>query len=47
VTGYLSILKNDPQLPFTLLPKWWKGDQAYTCVASKLKQLSFLLRSQP
>lgn len=27
--GYLSILRDDPQLPFSLLPSWWKGDRAY------------------
>lgn len=27
--SYLSILRDDPQLPFPLLPKWWKGDVAY------------------
>lgn len=26
---YLSILKNDPQLPFSLLPKGWLGEKAY------------------
>ncbi|OGG21315.1 CRISPR-associated endonuclease Cas2 [Candidatus Gottesmanbacteria bacterium RIFCSPHIGHO2_02_FULL_40_13] len=26
---YLSILKDDPQLPFKLLPKGWLGDKAY------------------
>jgi len=26
---YLSILKDDPQLPFELLPKDWSGDKAY------------------
>ncbi len=26
---YLSILKDDPQLPFELLPKGWSGDKAY------------------
>lgn len=26
---YLSILKQDPQLPFKLLPYWWTGDIAY------------------
>lgn len=26
---YLSILKDDPQLPFELLPKGWSGDNAY------------------
>ncbi len=26
---YLAILKQDPQLPFSLLPKWWSGENAY------------------
>lgn len=26
---YLSVLKEDPQLPFELLPKGWSGDKAY------------------
>lgn len=26
---YLNILGKDPQLPFPLLPDWWKGDMAY------------------
>jgi DNA-binding transcriptional regulator PaaX len=26
---YLSILKDDPQLPFTLLPRGWLGERAY------------------
>lgn len=29
VIRYLSILRDDPQLPFALLPDWWKGDEAY------------------
>lgn len=29
LTKYLSILKDDPQLPFSLLPKWWKGGEAF------------------
>lgn len=28
-TEYLSILQDDPQLPFELLPSWWLGDRAY------------------
>lgn len=28
-TKYFSILKNDPQLPFELLPKKWLGEAAY------------------
>ncbi len=46
VTSYLSILRDDPQLPFPLLPKWWKGDHAYRLVAPRLKVLSLALRSQ-
>ena len=26
---YLSILKDDPQLPFNLLPNWWLGNKAH------------------
>lgn len=29
VFQYLSILSDDPQLPFGLLPDWWEGDEAY------------------
>ena len=39
--GYLSILRNDPQLPFDLLPKWWKGDEAYRKVGNLLQKMSF------
>lgn len=34
---YLSILKDDPQLPFELLPKSWQGDKAYH-FAEKIKE---------
>lgn len=44
VTSYLAILRNDPQLPFALLPKWWKGDKAYRLLGPKLKELYFSLR---
>ncbi len=27
---FYSILNDDPQLPFALLPKYWKGNQAYS-----------------
>lgn len=27
---FLSILKEDPQIPFPLLPSYWKGDTAYS-----------------
>jgi len=29
VVLYQSILGDDPQLPFELLPSWWNGDDAY------------------
>jgi len=29
VIHYLSILRDDPQLPFALLPDWWKGEEAH------------------
>lgn len=35
--SYSAILKDDPQLPFALLPKWWKGDKAYKKVKPFLK----------
>lgn len=44
LTSYLSILRDDPQLPFSLLPKRWKGDRAYRQVAVKLKELYLALR---
>ncbi len=37
ILKYLSILQDDPQLPFFLLPSWWHGDSAYQLVKSKLK----------
>jgi len=37
VFQYLSILSDDPQLPFALLPDYWKGDEAYE-VFLKLKR---------
>lgn len=36
---YLSILDDDPQLPFALLPPWWKGDKAYQAVRVQLSKL--------
>lgn len=44
VTSYLSILRDDPQLPFSLLPTWWKGDRAWHLVAPKLKEMYLALR---
>lgn len=37
--GYLAILKDDPQLPFALLPPWWKGEKAYQKVKGMLKKI--------
>lgn len=36
VISYLSILKDDPQLPFALLPKWWKGDRSFAKMRNML-----------
>jgi DNA-binding transcriptional regulator PaaX len=35
--AYLSILKDDPQLPFDLLPKWWLGDKSNEIYQKLLK----------
>lgn len=37
---YMAILKDDPQLPFPLLPKWWKGDKAHETIKPLLSMLS-------
>jgi len=42
---YLAILKDDPQLPFALLPKWWRGDKAYRAIQPLYTKL--LLASRP
>jgi DNA-binding transcriptional regulator PaaX len=34
--GFLAILKDDSQLPFALLPEWWKGDTAYKLAKENL-----------
>lgn len=39
VVQYLSILADDPQLPFPLLPKWWKGNNAYRLVKPFLQKV--------
>lgn len=36
VVRFLPILRDDPQLPFPLLPTWWVGDKAYALVKSYL-----------
>jgi len=36
---YLAILKVDPQIPFSLLPSWWKGDESYRKVKSLLQKV--------
>lgn len=37
VFDFLSILQDDPQLPFPLLPDGWLGDRAYRFVKKKVK----------
>lgn len=37
--AYFNILKNDPQLPFELLPDDWLGDTAYQLLINKLKTI--------
>lgn len=37
-TFYLSILKDDPQLPFELLPYWWLGNEAYKAYKRLVKK---------
>lgn len=41
VVQYLSILTDDPQLPFPLLPSWWKGDRAYKTIQPLLAKAYF------
>jgi len=36
---YLGILKKDPQLPFPLLPSWWKGEEAYCLAKTQLQKV--------
>ena len=40
---YLSILKDDPQLPFELLPKSWLGEKAYQAYEDLKHQYILLL----
>ena len=39
IVQYLAILKDDPQLPLSLLPPWWKGDSAYKKVKMKMEKV--------
>jgi phenylacetic acid degradation operon negative regulatory protein len=39
IMRYFSILRDDPQLPFALLPKWWKGDKVYQLLQPHIKKL--------
>lgn len=43
VVLFLSILKEDPQLPFALLPTWWNGERAYEVAKVFLKNYVNLL----
>jgi CRISPR-associated endonuclease Cas2 len=42
---YMAILRDDPQLPFALLPPWWKGGKAYEKIKPLLRKMS--IRSRP
>lgn len=46
IIQFLAILKDDPQLPFALLPPWWKGDKVYSLVKSQILSVSKKLRPQ-
>lgn len=37
---FLAVLRDDPQLPFALLPPWWKGREAYERVKALLRKSS-------
>ncbi len=41
VFSFLAILKDDPQLPFKLLPNDWLGDKAYFLFKEKTKMTDF------
>ncbi|MBI5614337.1 CRISPR-associated endonuclease Cas2 [Candidatus Gottesmanbacteria bacterium] len=41
LVAYLDILSIDPQIPFSLLPSWWKGDEAYKKVQPLLQKCAF------
>lgn len=43
ILQYLAILKDDPQLPFSLLPPWWKGNQVYKSVKCTLQKVVDIL----
>jgi DNA-binding transcriptional regulator PaaX len=44
VISFMSILRDDPQLPFSLLPRWWVGDRAYNKIEPLFKKVSLHLR---
>lgn len=39
VMRFLTILKDDPQFPVSLLPSWWKGEEAYRRVKPFLQKV--------
>lgn len=41
IAAYLDILSTDPQVPYSLLPSWWKGDEAYKKVRPVLQKCAF------
>lgn len=44
VLVFLSILKNDPQSPFDLLPKGWVGGEAYQLVKNKFNLSEYVTK---
>jgi len=36
---FTSILQDDPQLPFEILPNWWVGDRAYRLFKSVVRRI--------
>lgn len=46
IMKYLSIVRDDPQLPFSLLPKWWKGDEAYRTVREDYRKVLLFFRPE-
>lgn len=41
--SFMSILKDDPQLPFSLLPSDWLGEKAYQIFREKQKRVGYFI----
>lgn len=37
VVKYLAILRDDPQLPFSILPPWWRGSESFRRIKPYIK----------